>query len=252
MNMSATMEKMKEMRLHGMVSSLKNIMNNGLSNNLTVYEILTHLIETEYLERSNKKIERYLKQAKLRYTACFSEVDFRDDRNLDKNLMLKLSDGNWVKSNKNVIITGATGVGKSYIACALGHQACVLGFKVLYFNCSKLLSQLKSAKQNQTYSNLLKSFSKTDILILDDFGIFPLDASDRLSLLEILEDRYNKKSTIVATQIPVAKWHGCINDNTIADAILDRLIHNSQRISLNGESMRKIYGNDLTNVGHLV
>ena len=127
-----------------------------------------------------------------------------------------------------------------------------MGFKVLYFNCSKLLSQLKSAKQNQTYSNLLKSFSKTDILILDDFGIFPLDASDRLSLLEILEDRYNKKSTIVATQIPVAKWHGCINDNTIADAILDRLIHNSQRISLNGESMRKIYGNDLTNVGHLV
>lgn len=250
MNISQTIEKMKQMKFYGMVSSLKNIMDNDFSNELNAYELLTHLIEAEHTERSNRKIQRYLKQAKLRYPACFSDVDFSVDRNLDKNLMLKLSDGNWIKSNKNVIITGATGVGKSYIACSLGHQACVLGFKVLYFNCSKLFSQLKSAKQNQTYTKMLNTFSKTDVLILDDFGIFPLDTNDRLSLLEIIEDRYNKKSTIVATQIPVAKWHGCINDNTIADAVLDRLIHNSHRITLKGESMRKIYGNDLTNVGH--
>jgi len=236
---------MKMMRLNGMARAFQNALESDVKN-LTTDELIAHLIDVEWDDRNNLKIQNIIKQANFRYNALLAELDFSVNRNLDKNLVLRLSECSWIKKSQNIIITGPTGSGKSHVDCALGYQSVINGFKVSYFNCSKLFSLLKFYKDDATYFKKLEKIGKTDILILDDFGLQTFDKPGRISLLEILEDRYNKKSTVIVSQLPVKNWHDIIGDSTIADAICDRLVHNSYKIDLKGvDSMRKIYGKNL-------
>jgi len=171
------------------------------------------------------------------------ELDFNLNRNLDKNELLRLTDCQWIEQHRDIILTGPSGAGKSFIASALGHQACAYGHKVGYFPCSKMFTNLKLSKADGTYLKELIKIRKLDVFIMDDFGLEPLDATNRLTLLEILEDRHGRKSSIIVSQLPVKDWHKIIGDPTIADAICDRVVHSSKRIKLKGESVRKMYAN---------
>ena len=246
MTNAATIEKMRQMKFYGMVKAFQQTMETRLKNKFTPDELLAHLIDVEWEERQNRKLERLIRCAKFRYQASMEQMDFSIKRNLDKNMALRFRACNWIKKKQNIIITGPTGVGKSFIGCALGNTACVNGFKAIYFNCAKLFSKLKLSKADGTYVKEINKIQKQDVLILDDFGIAHLDNQNRLALLEILEDRYEIRSTIIISQLPVANWFEIINDQTIADAICDRIIHNSFRIELKGGSVRKIYGKKLT------
>ncbi len=240
MNNQATIEKMQAMKLNGMASAFQTTMETGLHNDFTPDEMLAHLIEAEWDERYNRKLTRLLTNAKFRYQAIFEQIDFKASRGLDKNKILRLSDCSWIKKGESIIVTGATGVGKSFIACSLGQKACTNGFKTGYYNCLKLFSNLKFAKADGTYIKEIDKIKKQDLIILDDFGLQVMDSQDRLIMLEIIEDRHGKKGTIITSQVPVKNWFEIIGDQTIADAICDRLIHNSHKINLKGESMRKI------------
>ena len=216
-------------------------METRVGESFTADELVSHLVDTEWDHRHNRKLERLIKQARFRYQASFDQIDFSLHRNLDKNMLLRFSNCSWIEKKQNIIIEGPTGVGKSFIGSALGHQACMYGFKTLYYNATKLFSRLKLLKADGSYAKVLKRIEKTDVLIIDDFGIQHLDTQNRLSLLEILEDRHGRRSTIIISQLPVTKWHEIIGDPTIADAICDRIIHSSFRIELKGESVRKRY-----------
>jgi len=198
-------------------------------------------VDAEWDDRYNRRLSRLVKAARFRYKACFEELDFSLRRNLDKNQVLSLSDCQWIERHQDMIITGKTGVGKSFICSALGHQGCSYGFKVGYFQSSKLFSKLKLAKADGTYLKELRKIEKLDVFILDDFCLKPLDTRNRFTLLEILEDRHGRKSTLFASQLPIKRWHESIGDPTIADAICDRLIHRAHRIDLKGESVRRLY-----------
>jgi len=240
LNHTATVEKMQAMKLRGMAGAFLKAQEKGLRRSSTTPdEFIGFLVDAEWEDRQNRKLRRLVRKARFRYQAGFEELDFNLKRNLDKDMITRLSDGSWIRKAKNVIITGATGVGKSFLASAMGHQACLDDFKTLYFNCLKLFSQLKRSQADHSYDREIRKIQRAELVILDDFGLQPLDAKDRMSLLEILEDRHGKNSTVVVTQIPVAKWHDIIGDSTIADAICDRLIHSSFRIDMKGESVRK-------------
>jgi len=216
-------------------------METTIKKNFTADELLAHLIDAEWDDRYNRKMNRLIKVAKFRYQASIEQIDFQLNRNLDKNMVLRFSDCGWIEEKQDVIVTGPTGAGKSFVATALAHQGCMHGFRVLYFNCSKLFSQLKIAKADGTYLNELKKIQKQDVIVMDDFGLHPFDSQNRLILLEIMEDRHGRKSTVIASQFPVTNWHDIIGEPTIADAICDRIIHNAFRIELKGESVRKKY-----------
>ncbi|MEA3346821.1 MAG: IS21-like element helper ATPase IstB [Candidatus Auribacterota bacterium] len=240
MNNQATLEKMKELRLGGMMRAFRNVLDNPVGEELNPEELAAHLVDAEWDERKNRKYSRLIKNARFRYKAAFEEIDHHLDRNLKKQDMLKLSDCQWIRQHKNIIITGPTGCGKSFIASALGHRACLFEFKAAYYNCLKLNSMLKESLADRTYEKEIKKIAKSDLLILDDFGLNPLDDRSRLNFLEILEDRHGLKSTIIVSQLPVNNWHHVIGDRTVADAICDRMIHTAVRIELKGESVRKI------------
>lgn len=242
MNNQATIEKMREMKLHGMLRAFQSTMETSVKNNFTADELLAHLIDAEWDDRYNRKLNRLIKAAKFRYQASIEQMDFQLNRNLDKNMILRFSDCSWISKNQDIIVTGPTGVGKSFIASALGFQGCMYGFKVMYFNCSKLFSLLKYAKADGSIIKQMNSIQKQDVIILDDFGLYPFDTQSRLFLLEIMEDRHGRKSTIISSQFPVKNWHEVIGEPTIADAICDRIIHSAFRIELKGESVRKKYG----------
>lgn len=239
MNTSETLEKMSQMKLHGMKQALELSMQAGQTGKLTSDELLAILIEAEYNDRQNRKLTRLLKAAKFRYRASVEEINFSHSRNLDKNEILMLATCDFIRKKENIIITGPTGVGKSYISSALGHQACIEGYKVLYFNIYKLFTRLKMLKADGTDIKEKTKIEKHDLLILDDFGLQKLDTENRLAFLEMIEDRHGIKSTIITSQLPVAEWHEPIGDATIADAILDRIVHKARRIELKGDSMRK-------------
>ncbi len=246
MNNEATMEKMHLMKLHGMLQAFRAMMDAGANDDFTPDELVGHLIDAEWDYRQNSRLVRLIRNARFRYQASFEQMNFRLRRNLDKNMLMRFADCMWLKKKHNVIITGPTGVGKSFVSCALGHQACMHGFKTLYFNAAKLFSALKLSKADGSYLKLLNRIQKQDLLILDDFGLEHLDKQSRLSLLEILEDRHGVRSTVIASQLPVKNWHEVIGDPTIADAVCDRIIHSSHRIDLKGESVRKKFQESLT------
>lgn len=234
-----TISKMRELRLNGMAEAFRNILETGMNDKFTPDEMIAQLVDTEWSDRSHRKKERLRKAASFRYQASFEDIDFEFKRNLDKNLMLRLSDGSWIKEGKDILITGPTGVGKSYIGSALGHSACDMGYKVYYQLASRFFGQIADAKQTGGYMKILAKYYKTDLLILEDFGLSSFDQESRLALLDILEDRHGRKSTIMISQFSVSLWHGLIGDSTIADAIMDRIAHSSIRIELDGPSKRK-------------
>ncbi|WP_319560311.1 IS21-like element helper ATPase IstB [Marispirochaeta sp.] len=238
-NNHATISKMHDMRMHGMARAFQTTLETGMHSQFTLDELLSHLIDAEWDDRHFRKRERLRKTANFRYQASFEELDFTLNRNLDKNHMLRFSDCGWVKEHQDILITGPTGVGKSFIGSALGNLACDHGFKVYYQIAGRLLGSLKAAKKDGTYLKTLPKILKNDVLILEDFGLSPFDEEGRLALLDILEDRHGRKSTIFLSQLPVASWHGIIGDSTIADAIMDRIVYGAFRIELQGESIRK-------------
>jgi DNA replication protein DnaC len=236
---AATLEKMHKMKLFGMFRTFKTSIESGKTDDYTPDEMISTLIESEWDDRRNRCIDRQLKNARFRYKASFEEFLFDTDRNLDRNQLMRFGDGTFINKNENILITGSTGIGKSFIASAIGHQACSLGFKVLYHNTNKLLAKLKIAKADGSYIKEIAKIERQNLLILDDFGLQPLDAQGRSILMEIIEDRHGKSSTIVTSQVPVSKWYDIIGEQTVADAILDRIVHESHRLELKGESMRK-------------
>jgi DNA replication protein DnaC len=232
-------QKMTQMRLSGMAHAYRNLLESGKHQDLTHDELISLLLQSEWEEREGRKAGRSLKQARFRYPASIQEIDFSKNRGVDKTLLLRLSEGGFVKRKEDILITGATGAGKSFIASALGHQACQLGYKVMYQSTQKLFARLKMAKGDGTYGKEISKIEKQDLLLIDDFGLSHMDHYQREALMEIMEDRHGRKSTIIASQLPVSNWYEVIGESTLADAILDRLIHKAHRIELTGESMRK-------------
>ncbi len=239
MEQKQILEKMKLLKLWGMYRSFQTDLHQVDDNPMTPDELLYQLLETEWEDRQNRKIQRLITRAKFRYTASVEELVYEEERNLDKNQIMRLAESEYLDQYQNILITGSTGVGKSYLACALGQQACLKGYKVLYFSLGKLLARLKMMKADGSYLKEIMRIEKHDLLILDDFGLQPIDDQSRLIFLEIIEDRYDRKSTIVTSQLPVSSWYEIIAEKTIADAILDRLVHKGYRLTLKGESMRK-------------
>ena len=240
-----TIEKMSQMRLTGMKESYQTLLQT--QQDLTYEQAVSMMVDAEWEWRHNRKMHRLLKQAAFRYQASIEEIDFNTQRNLNKHNLLRLADCSFIDRAENILITGPTGAGKSFIASAIGHQACAKEYRVAYFNIQKLFSKLRMSKADHSYHKLIQGLEKTDLLILDDFGLQPFDNENRLALLEIIDDRNARRSTIISAQLPVKNWYEVINDKTIADAILDRIVHHAHRIELDGQSMRKIKKSNLTN-----
>jgi len=239
MNNNQTVEKLRKMRLTAMADlHWQNVKNNQLVN-ATADEYIGLLADHEWEDRQQKKITRLLKQAGFKQKSSIAEVDYAAIRNLDKNMFERLGTLDFIIRSENVILTGPAGVGKSFLAQALGNQACMMGYKVLYVNTARFFTKLKLAKIDGTYIKETQKISKIDLLILDDFGLQSFDNHTRESLMDIIDDRHNQKSTIVSSQIPVSAWYDIIGEGTIADAILDRLVNSSHRIDLKGASLRK-------------
>ena len=231
--------QLTQLRLHGMKINWNALQETKRLGGLTLVEGLEILLQAEIQDRNNRKFDRLRISAKFRYQASIEELKYDATRGLDKGLVSTLVTGNYINKGESILITGATGCGKSFITSALGHHACAQGFKVAYFNVQKLLQKTKMARLEGTIHQFLQKLSKADLLILDDFGMTNLEKNHQLDLMEIIEDRHAKSATIIASQLPVASWFDVIGEATIADAILDRLVHTSYRIELKGESLRK-------------
>lgn len=236
--MNQTLSKLKEMRLVGMARAFQSTQESGKNEVFTPDELVTHLVESEWDERYNRKMHRSVQRARFRYKASIEQLTF-DDNRVNKNQVLRLADCQFIGRKENIIITGSTGIGKSFLASAIGHQACAQGYRVLYYHNTKLFAKMKLAKADGSYLKELAKIEKHHLLLIDDFGIAPLDAQSRSTLMEIIEDRHGKVSTIITSQVPVNGWHEVIGEQTIADAILDRIVHDAHRIEMKGESLRK-------------
>jgi DNA replication protein DnaC len=233
------LEQMLDLKLTGMHRALTEQLDMTDVDLLSFEERLGLLIDREMTERADRRLQYRLRTAKLRQSACIEDIDYRHRRGLDKRLMQKLASGEYLNNQLNVLITGPSGVGKTWLACALAHKACRDGRTVRYLRVPRIMQELPVAKADGRYPKLLRSYARADLIILDDFGLMPLNDDMRRDLLEILDDRHNRKSTLVTSQLPVEKWHDYIGEPTLADPILDRLIHNAYRLELKGDSMRK-------------
>jgi DNA replication protein DnaC len=234
-----TFQLLSAMRMLGFARALREQLEGDGYDQLAFDERVAMLVDTEHADRESRKLTRRLQQAKLREKACLEDIDYRHARGLDKATVRRLATCKWVDKHQNVILTGPTGVGKTYIACALADQVCREGMTAIYRRMPRLLHELMVARADGSYAKLLARLAKTDVLVLDDWGIAPLTDQERRDLLEVLEDRHGARATVIATQLPVDAWHGYIGEPTIADAILDRLVHNAHRLDLSGGSMRK-------------
>jgi DNA replication protein DnaC len=239
MNTTATLEQLKDLKLVGMARSYEAVLQLPVNQHPESHVLIAQLTESERQNRTHYKTQLYLKLSKLRYAAALEEISCSQNRNLPKEQLSQLADCSFIDRAENILITGATGSGKSFLACALGHQACVMGYKTLYLNLNRFTEKIMVAKLDGSFVRLLNQLEKVSLLILDDFGLAPMDQNTRLALLQILEDRYNKKSVMIGSQLPIAKWHDYIAEPTLADAIMDRLMSNAHRFELKGESLRK-------------
>jgi len=231
--------QLKELRLHGMQQCWQSLVETRRHHELQLAEGLEILLQAEMQQRTNNRFERLRKTARFRYQASIEEIVFDTSRGLDKSQVSQLITGEYINKGEPVLITGATGCGKSFLASALGHHACAQGHKVAYYNVQKLMIKTKMARVDGTIYKLFEQLAKTDLLVMDDFGLTHLEKQQQLDLMEIIEDRHARKATIIASQLPVSSWYNIIGEETIADAILDRLVHTSHRIELKGESLRK-------------
>jgi len=231
--------QLNQLRLHGMSQTWQALVETRRHHELSLNEGLELLLQAEVQERGNKRFERLQKNARFRYQASIEELQFDASRGFDKTLISALATGDYLSKGETVLITGATGCGKSYLASALGHHACAQGYKVVYYNLQIILVKAKMTRIEGTILKFFDSLAKADLLILDDFGLTHLEQQQQLDLMEIMEDRHGKSSTIIASQLPVSNWYDVIGEETIADAILDRIVHGSYRIELKGESLRK-------------
>ena len=234
-----TVDKLHQLRCTGMAKAMAEQLASPQVQNLSFEERLGLLVDRELTERHSRQLTNRLRRARLRHDACIEDIDFRAPRGLDKDLVLSLADGRWVREHLGILITGPAGVGKSWIACALAHSACRHGHNASYRRLPRLMTELAIARADGTYPKLLASLAKTEVLVIDDFGLAKLSAENRRDLLEITEDRYGIRSTVITSQLPVENWHDIIADPTLADAILDRLVHSAYQLNLKGESMRK-------------
>ena len=236
---ATTLDKMKKMKLFGMHRAFKTDIESGRADSYTPDEITAHLIDAEWDERHNRSIEQKIKNARFRYKALLEDLYYHAERNLDKNQIMRFADCSFIDKSENILITGSTGSGKSYLASALGHHGCSMGYRVIYHSVPKLFSKLKMSKADGSYLKEVTKIERGQLLILDDFGIQPFDSGSRAALMELIEDRHGKGALIMTSQVPVSKWHDVIGEQTIADAILDRIVHSAHRVELKGESLRK-------------
>ncbi|MBC3920044.1 ATP-binding protein [Undibacterium sp. CY18W] len=239
MLINQTLEKLKELKLFGMAEELERQLPNPSARNLSFEDRIGGLVDYETTYRSNKRLTALLRNAKLKHTsACVEDIDYAQPRNLDKPLMLSLSNGDWVRQNINVIFAGPTGTGKSWLSCALGNQVCRQGMSVYFVRLPLLLDDLFAARATGTFVKRLNQLAKYDLLIIDDWGLAPVPDQSQGDLMELVDSRVGSRSTIITSQIPLELWHDYIGNKTIADAILDRLVHSSQYVKLRGETMR--------------
>lgn len=239
MNTNATLEQMKQLRLNGMAHTYQKQLELPLHKQLEAHEMVAHLLQSEQQTRQQEKTTYYLKLAKLRLPAIPEQVNCSAARNFSKQQLATLLDGNYLQNGENVLITGSTGSGKSYLGCALGHQACLLGEKTTYLSMNRFIEKITLSKLDGSYIRLLNHLERQALIILDDFGLQPMQQEVKMALLQILEERHGKKSTLITSQLPVGKWHEYIDEPTIADAIMDRLTADAHRIELKGESLRR-------------
>ena len=235
-----TLDQLRGLRLDGMVHALADQATSASAGELAFDDRLAMLVQREIDWRDAKRLTRLLKAAKLKLTsACLEDIDWRASRGLDRNLVTALAGGDWLRHGHNVLITGATGVGKTWLACALAQQAARCGFTVLYVRAPRLLEELRVAHGDGSFGRRLAQLARIDLLAIDDFAIAPVSAPERNDLLELLDDRVGTRATLITSQLPVTSWHEWLNDPTLADAILDRIVHTAHKIALKGESMRK-------------
>lgn len=239
MNTQETIIQLKELKLKGMAASLESIMNLPVQNRPTLELAVARMVEAEQQDRRDRKTEMYLKTSRLRYTSLLEDVICGTDRNFTKEDLTALSDCSFIRRHENLLIQGKCGCGKSFLACALGRQACILGYRTVYLNMNSFVEKVAISKLDGSFLKMITNLEKNDLIILDDFGLQPMDMNTRLALLQILEERYERKSVIIASQLPIAKWYDYIGDATLADAIMDRLVANANKIELKGESMRQ-------------
>ena len=235
-----TIEKLYHLKLNGMAEAFKEQLQHPDLSDLSFEERFSLLVDHQWSWRENRRMKRLLGNAKLKINACIEDIDYRAPRGVQKSVILQLAACDWINHGHNVIITGPTGVGKTYLACALANRACRMGFSASYIRIPRLFQELTVSRADGSYPKIMKKLTKSKVLILDDLGLAPMSSPERRDLLEVIEDRHGLTSTIVAAQLPVEDWHENIRDPTIADAILDRLVHNAYTINLKGESMRKV------------
>jgi DNA replication protein DnaC len=240
MNTQHTLDQLHQLKLKGMAQAYQGLLAMPVHDQLTLHQAIARLTEAELQSKAQQKTSMYLKLSKLRYDAVIEQVNCSSDRNITREQLSVLSDCSFINRAENILITGATGCGKSYLACALGRQACILGYKVLYMGMTRMLEKIGQARLDGTYVKMLNQIEKIPLLILDDFGLQPIDNNVKLALLQMLEDRYGTKSVIITSQLPVNSWYEYLSEPTLADAIMDRLSANAHRLELKGESLRRL------------